>query len=254
MILEAMVAGYYDKTTRVTRCDKFFAWCCLVLVFSSKRLNHLQHFGFEQLMQLVNEERVTPHHDKGGCIDGRFFWLTNEDCLLVPWLHYGPSLAPKGRREKVDYLIPKPKNAFTVFSNKPACPVVCSKWLVRLFTIAGYTPELAWKKRRVHGLRRTLISYGCDLDVADEKLRRLAGWADEKSLRHYTSKSKQILKTKAGIVKNKRQEVVKKYMKRYEVENGGKRVPTHKRMELQEIAEHKVTAYLMEMVAEQSTK
>ena len=197
MVLEAIANGHYRST--LTSVDEFYAYACLLLIYSSKRMSNLQTFDFSQLCKLMQGERTTPWSDKSGksAVESKVFWIKDDEFFFKPWIHLGAHLGPQDQR---DFIVPKPSKDYTTWLNRPATIGECSKWLVRLFIGAGYSEEEAWKKRKVHALRKTLIQMSASDGNHDSTTRRLAGWSSIQTVQSYTVKCDQVLQTKKQII------------------------------------------------------
>lgn len=234
-VLEAAANGVYDA---LSPADCAACWCFLLLIYSSKRLANAQAFDFGELARVIAGERVNPIGDKSGSLDSKVFWIDRGEFLCMPWLDLGalPGYLPSGIR---DYILPAPSHDYKTFLNKAAKPAQVSKWLERIWKLVGYSDHDAHTKRRVHALRKTLISFGADDCLPESHLQRLAGWKNLDMVAHYADRSKQMRLTKNTIIQNRRDDLFKKYGKQYKTESKV-RIPMHKSKQMNKLMADRV--------------
>jgi hypothetical protein len=185
--------------------DRWAAFCFLCLFYAAKRLSNLNDvlFTFDFLRCLIANQRCETFGDKTGGPGDRVLWIGKDDFIATEWLSFGAELAPIGDR---DFMLPAPARSYTEFANKPCPTNTASKWLIRLWQLTGYSFEEAYRLRRVHAFRRSLIQYSVDSGERDEMTVRMAGWKDPSMVRVYSDKSSAVLDAKSRVLAYKKTE------------------------------------------------
>ena len=184
-------------------------------------MNSLLCCDFNQFAAICRGERVVPWSDKSFSVDDKYLWCTREDWIEHPgWLEEGMRICPTFER---DYLLPKPERDYKTFKKEPIENPKAMAWLTRIFRKAGYSKRLAWEKRKLHALRKTIVAMGSEDRIPEEDLRRLGGWASSESMRPYVAESSANLQTKAQIISKRRTKGPQKVQKK----TGS--MPMHKR-------------------------